>query len=644
MKPVTVQGDLRAAVLQDNYKYEYPDGLDFHPLSELHQTIIGKVQEMLWASRNESMKKEDQWTKSEMVMTASTYRTDEENKLAFEDPRKPISIAVPVSYSIREALLTQTAGTLLASDVYFPVDPMQPEDTPRALLLQNIIQAQAMRSKMELDLITQWSDGLTYGVGILCPQWKREYGLRSVVSPILSNSLDGLNDNVTGYTTDLVNSVIWEGNVLNSIHPRNYLPDPYKQARSIQDAMFVGWMSRESRMSMLAAENQGEGYFNCKYIRYCSGSSGLYKQDTTEQYNSYNNEYHDITPICVTLIPEEWGLGSSIYPEKWMFVIVDMELIIWGSRITFKHNCYPISVCTPNIDYTAFPTAKLDLIQDLQTYISWILNAQIQNWRKTINNVYVVDQENVVVSDVKNVMSQAGGIIRTRKNHFGKGVTDLISQLPTVDVTQNAPNIASYMIGLVERITGASGALQGVLDANAPERRTKAEFQGVTDAARGRLSLLMHIMHATSMRDIGKMLVHNTQQFLSEVKAVRLLGDMPTILMEEYGMQIDPTGTFIIDPLQDLDCDFDIMPIHPGGSMSQDPESAFRLLNFVATNPALAMRYDQQRMFESLARKAGDPMVRNYRVQVMPDQQYMNEVADGNLVPTNKSTSSEGKK
>jgi len=623
------------------YDYDYPEGLNFKPGSELHQEMLNRILDYAADSREAISPRFDSWNKIDHHLTGYVPRTEDETILKMQDSRKPVSVVVPISYAIREALLTNLSAVFF-QDMLFPYEGVGPEDTVGAILFQHLIQQQVMRSGMELDLNTQWADGLSYGLGVLVPRWTREY---SPTAEVLS--MAAMEDGGYGIVEEAGEAysyrrMVWEGNSTETIEPYRYLPDPNVPAHKVQKSRYVGWLSTESYYDLLAREYDGEeGLFNVKYVRTTRGRSflsdemsargdreGLYRDDRQD------TDLVDVIWMYVTLIPSEFGLGSGDYPEKWVFGIANDAVIVKANRIGLSHNQYPITVCCPDYDgYSIAPLSRLEVVYGLQETVDWLLSSRIANLRKTINGVFIIDPFMVNEEDVKRRMSQPGGYFRTRRQNWGRGVENAIKQLEIRDVTANTVMDINYMIGIIERVGGANATFQGAFTEDAPERRTKAEFEGVTRNASARLGHTGRKINIQCVRPLGFMLASHTQQFMSQEAYVKLTGDWPMVLAKEYGLDV-MQDRIRVRP-EDLDIRYDIAPIETKLPASQDGQMMLQLYQTALQNPLLSQRFDLVRMYKSIARRFGERNIDSFEIQVtaMPDQQLLNEAASGNMVP-----------
>jgi hypothetical protein len=206
-------------------------------------------------------------------------------------------------------------------------------------------------------------------------------------------------------------------------------------------------------------------------------------------------------------------------------------------------------------------------------------------------------------------------------------------QLPVADVTKQHIVDSGYISQLIERVSGATQALQGMFQEGAPERRTAAEFRGVDKAARGRLEKNARLIQVMSIKPIAELMASQTIQLRSQDSWVKLSGEWPQRLANEYGQAV-VDGRMSVSP-KDLDVNYDIEVSSDLISNLNDPETMIRLFEIANGSPLIGARADIYRMYKNIARKMGEKNIDDFdlpiNTTVLPDEQVGNMAADGQL-------------
>src|SRR5690606_8308966 len=117
-----------------------------------------------------------------------------------------------------------------------------------------------------LALLTQWADGLTYGLGVVTPTWTREVGYRVVQKPTgIMDWFSGLFFETGEPEKELQEYVSFEGHRLDAIDPWLYFPDPNTPAHLPEDMEYVGWVTPTNTMALLSQEKYTGNIFNAQY-------------------------------------------------------------------------------------------------------------------------------------------------------------------------------------------------------------------------------------------------------------------------------------------------------------------------------------------------------------------------------------------
>ena len=629
---------------KENYNYNYPNGLDLRPGSDLHKSLRTKIWQRARKARNEIQKRFDSWREIDKTLTTYMPLKDKEEDIKNKDNSKPVSIVFPYSYSMLEALLTYLSMAFF-QDPMFQYVGVEDDDTRGAMLMELVIKLHCIKNKVPLNIHTMLRDSLGYGVGITIPEWRKRYGKKPVKSSIIT--LSDLGEEQTDQVT-MVQSLLFEGNALSNIDPYMWLPDPSVSSSDIQKGEFIGWVDRDNYMNLLSEESQpGSSYFNVKYLKSKKNKKSTFALDQSDRQTRHGGSAQlardtanvtspvDTIKMYINLIPKDWKLGPSEYPEKWYFELAADDVIICCEQAEHNHGMYPMSVASPEFDgYSITPIGRMEVLYGLQHTLDFLFNSHVANVRKAINDMLIVDPYLVNIEDLKD--PKPGKLIRLRRPAWGRGVDKVVQQLQVNDITRANIADSAYITQWMDRISGADQSMQGSLRQGGPERLTSAEFQGTRGSAVSRLQRLAMIIGIQAMQDIGTMFAVHTQQYMSQETYVKIVGNYPDHLAALFGGKTN----IRVNP-QDLVVNYDLIVRDgsiPGGNFSSAWIEMFKV---IGTNPELMQQFDISRIFIYIAQQLGAKNVEDFRRnlnrvqgQVMPDQQVMDQVQRGNLVPT----------
>lgn len=616
------------------YDYKYPMGLDLRPWSKLHMKLIDLLMRRARESAEIISQRFDSWNTIDESLTTYIDLTESEERVIDGDDRKPVSIIYPYSYAIMETIL----GYLLAAymqDPIFRYEGRSAEDTIGAVLLEMVIAQQCEYSKIILNFHTLFRDVIAYGFGIVGSNWNVEKGYKIVKTE--SRGFLG-----TKIKKTKVRGTIFEGNELFNIDPYLALPDPNCPIGTAQKGELLGWLERTNFLTLLEDEQNDKDLFNVKYIKHVErkqttiyntddsarGKKSGNTADRTKDNTIFNRT--DVINLNVKLIPNDWGIGNSTYPELWKFRIACDTILIEARPIRLIHNQIPVGIAAPDFDgYSTTPISRLETLYGLQHTLDWLFNAHIANVRKAINDTLIVDPYLINVNDL--TTPRPGGIARLRRPAWGRGVSGAVEQLKVVDVTQGHMVDSNIIKNAMDRVGGVSDFMSGQLRQAGPERLTGQEFQGTQQGGYTRMEKLARLIGAQAFQDIGKQFASNVQQFMSEEAHIKVVGTHKEILMKNFGVNIY-NDRMKVDPM-DLIIDYDVKVRDgtiPGGNYSQ---AWIKLFEIIATSPELQQSFDLPRIFMHIAENNGAKNIHDFvKIQQQPDEQVAQEAQKGNMI------------
>ena len=176
------------------------------------------------------------------------------------------------------------------------------------------------------------------------------------------------------------------------------------------------------------------------------------------------------------------------------------------------------------------------------------------------------------------------------------------------------------MLGIIERISGASDNLMGIQDSGG--RKTATEVRTSAAAAVNRLAYLTRLISAQAGVPMAEQMAINNQQYLSDEFYITVTGEQgaqapirvtPDMLVGDFHFPVHD-GTLPLDRVALLDV----------------WKEMFALI--LQVEP-LASRYDLGKIFERTAELGGIRNIESMRIQQAPDQMVQDQAKAGNLVP-----------
>jgi hypothetical protein len=659
-----IQGSYKggSVIEAKDYKYQYPQKLDLRPGTKVHSKIVNKVMDCAKASWDIMQPRHADWKVIDKTLTSYIHTSEYEKALKKSSPNKPISIVVPHSYSVMETILAYQTKAFLSVNPIFDYDGFSREDIIGAKLLSLLVDQQIRRLKSTLNIHSGLRNGLAYGINASPISWVTKNGRRPRLS---QQSVTSSTGEILKTEDVIINepTMLFEGSKIGTIDPYKYLPDPNVPPHMLQDGEFVGWIDEDSYLNLLSEERTQSGMFNVKYLNYQSyvNITSMFASDSARVKGKGHskdstgatrpitliNMYINIIPAELGLRGESEGNESGDYPEKWLFTLANDSILIFAGYLDLNHNNYPIAINAPDFDgFSIAPISRLEMNAGMQEVLNWLFNSHIQNVRKAINDMFIVDPSLLNMNDIEN--PEPGKLLRLRRAAWGRGVDGAIKQLQVTDVTQNNIAGAINVMDLMNRNSGAVDSLQGIMRSGG-ERRSAAEFNGTFNSAISRLEHLAYITSQMYLTDIAYYCASHTQQLMSQETYVRAIGEWPALLLEEYGEDLNTTA-LSVSP-RDILVDFDVI-FRDGTSMALDSTAGSfwsSMFDRMASNPELNQTFDIVRIFRRLARISGAKDVNQFvrkggsiKAQQIGDTAALAQLKAGNLVPTAEITSTTG--
>lgn len=663
--PIIVPGSLTNtfAHVKDIPKidYDYPYDLDFSPQSALHQRIVSRVMRLADESYSVMQRRHGAWRNVDRMMTGFIPLSDYERQLklrksgneAMASENRPVSIVVPYSYVTHETIMTYMMQALFGAPT-FQYEHTGPEDVLAVKLLELAVDAQVRRFTAPLSMHTSISDSLKYGFGATTFEWDQIWGRRPVMENVIQQDQNGRFLGVVPERTN-ERSLLFEGNRLVPLDPYKLLPDPNVSITDIQRGEFLGWIATPSFYDLLARERDDQAVFNVRYLddTMLRQRQSRFTVDDSDRekrfgggfglaYKTNYTNYITVVHMFVTLIPREWGLPgdeqdnrSGEYPEKWLFSIANDLILVGATRHNLNHGMYPVSTVAPDYDgYSPTPIGRMEMLYGLQEGMNWLYNAHIANVRKAINDMFIVDPSLVVMSDMQR--PGPGKLVRLRRRAWGRGVKDVVMQLSVNDITRSNINDSLYIADIMQRVSAAGDAVQGIVRSGG-ERRSATEYRSTVSNALSRLEYITRLVGMQYVGPLGYMYASQTQQFMSQPMYARIVGQWPQTLQNVYqnvnGLYVNP---------EDILVDFDVM-VKDGSIPSAGSGNAdlyIQLFSQITTNPELAQMFDVPRLFTRIATMLGDKNAYDFvrkggNAVTIPAEQGAIEAAvqQGNLLP-----------
>lgn len=631
------------APVKGKYQYNYPNGLDLQPGSDLHDQLVQEIRVRAREALDIMKPKYSVWDEIDKTMGVFVSLTDAEKAIKDKDARKPLPLVIPAGIAMVETMMAFSIKVFLESTPVHSYTPEEPGDTYGTILLEALVEWQNQQFRNDLAEYKMMRDAYVYGFGVVTPRWTSEWGWKP--------RRPTLDDEIMSYFSQEYRipnewSVLSEGNELVNIDPRLYWPDPNVPIDQPQKAEFVSWMEFTHAMQLLSAEKNNGDFFNCRYLTHFDARSWLIETMPEESVDNvilaggHDKTVEKTHPVHVlwmfiNLVPKDWGLGDSEYPEKWVFGLAGDSVLIQAQPQGLTHNRFPVAVAAPDTngrDIT--PLSRVEMFNPMYRYADWMLASEMEMRRVSANGRFLIDPSLINMHDMADTTRR---FVRARRSQWGKGnLAAAFQQFTTTGPTAGYMNDAAILLQMSKDISGAVDTMQGVMQTHG-ERRSATEARGAHMGANAKMERIAFMISRQAMRDIGYLLGKQTQQLMTRRMSTAVLGSRSLELQREFGI----TANHLFAGPMDIQVGFDCAPrdnMIPSGDYA---DTWVQLFQTISGDPEIRQLFDIPRVFMHLGRILGAKNVQQFLKnggmvvpQIASTEAVMNEAgSNGDFIP-----------
>lgn len=614
--------------------------LNFTP--EQLEWFSNRCRERITMSRNAMSDRYAQWAENEDQFKAyiPTKDADELRKTARKSGEPQYTtIEVPYSYSIAMSMHTYFTSVFLARSPVLQWAGRHGESEMQIQAVEALMDYQLNVGQNVIPLFLWLFDPIKYSVGFVGTYWDKEtvQCRKRVKQP---KTFLGMPIPNTEEVVDIVEEVVgYEGNRCYNIRPQDAFPDPRVTLWNMQKGEFFGRYVELSWSDVFSGAARGK-YFGIDKLRKkkaqgsmerdtgSSNSSELPNADDTFNYYRTGEQEDTARPfiksyeLFVRLIPSEWKLSNSKKEEIWVFTFTDDDFMVFGIEpLGLYHGKFPVDVIEIEPDaYNLFSRSPLEVMKPINDAITWALNSHMYNVRSSLNNQLIYDPSMISSKDLEN--PSPGKRLKLKPAAYGRDVRTVVTQLQVGDVTRGHIGDMQIMAEMLQRMTGVSDNIMGVV--NSGGRKTATEVRQSTTMGINRQKTNCEMISAMGFNPWAQKMLQQTQQFYDAEKKYRIVGDQANFAPNFAMVTPDSIAGF-----------YDLIPVD--GTLPVDRFAQANLwqmmLAQISKVPQIAGGYDLGRIFAYVASLAGLKNVQQFRLQAQDPMALQKSVAAGNSIP-----------
>lgn len=592
--------------------------------SPLHEKVLGRLMDRYRYSCREMSKHYSRFRSAEEQFTAYVPEA-EADKIRKERELKAFKVKVPYAMALAQTYTTYASSVFLGRNPVFQMAATTNGTRANELAVESILNYQVSNNGCRPHLYSWINDPAIYGFSTLAVYWDEEKA-RSGQWVDKPGSFMGIPTGTTKRVFEESEMVIYAGNRWENVSPYCVFPDPrvpivdYQKGEFFGVETYPGWHDiaargdlymnlNEAKQSKFTIEGDRQEMYSHLIVPNASA-------DDTGVKNSVDNK--KVLRMSVDLIPAEWELGNSQRPQKWLFEVVNDSVIIYAEPLGEMHSMHPFVVQTYEIDTKSFiPRGLMDVLRDSSAILNWLFDSHIYNVRKAINNMFVVDPLRINVNDL--LKGDAGRLIRVNPGFQGMDIKSGIQQLQVHDVTQTHMQDVKVVMDIMQKITGINDNMLGQLYQG---RKSATEVRTASSSGANRLQTLCSWQSAVGWEKLARMLVSNTQQYMSNEQKVKIAGG----IMSAEDLTVRP---------EDIVGFYSFIPVD--GTLPIDRFALSQVwqgfLKEAMMIPAFAQKYDIVRLMAYLANLGGINNLKSFELDPASAEQIAADRQAGNLVP-----------
>lgn len=586
--------------------------------SELEKTLKKELDYRVKMGEKAVLRQHDKWKRAEETVLAYVPTSELDTKRnTRRDQGIPAytTIKIPYTYALLMSAHTYWTSVFFARNPVHQYMGRHGETEQQTQALEALIDYQVGSGGAMGPYYVWLYDAGKYGLGVLGTYWDKEI--------FRFSSIDAAAPAQPGQQVAKVQTtretVGFEGNRCYNVSPFDFYPDPRVTIGQFQKGEFCFVRKRISWNDIIRRKTQGY-YTNIDLIKTTLGTtdadtdqkSALERPDMTSIRGDNQGDTHpsvvDAYEFYIELIPADWKLGTSTYPEKWVITITkDLSVVFGCQPLGLMHNQFPFDVMEIEVEaYGQYNRGIPEIMQSLQDTMDWLVNTHFFNTRAVLNNLFIADPTKIVMKDFER--GEPGGIIRMKPEAYGQNIDTFFKQIPIADITGQHISDLGLIQNIGERVLGVNDQIMGALGGSG--RKTATEVRTSTGFGVNRLKTTTEYLSSTAFSPHSQKLVMNSQQFYTAPKKFRIVGS----LAQEAGPSF-----LTVDPGM-IAGFFDFVPVDgvlPVDRMAQANLWKEILMN-VGRVPQIAMSYDLSRIFAWMATIAGLKNINQFKIQVLP--------------------------
>ena len=322
-----------------------------------------------------------------------------------------------------------------------------------------------------------------------------------------------------------IDAIKYEGNRIQNVKPKNFLPDTRKSLTEWESGQFVADEDCWHITNVKELERKGLA-FGVKHVSQMTkeswaarGKSALSSlEDSIGKAKDESDYMVALTEGNVRLIPAKYDLGPEDFPILYTFRLANDRLISLEESNTL-HDSFNYCLAQFSHDNEAKLNEGLsDTIHALQDTITWLYNSRVSSVRNSMDRHLVVNPTHIDTASLE----ARSPIIYTRKNAPLVDLRSLVHQLDIRDTTTGHFQDADNLMKTMQFVTGVNENAMGQVSGG---RRSATENRAANAGAASRMKVILSCAWDTALGPLGRKLSLNQRQGFSPETFRKIFGE-----------------------------------------------------------------------------------------------------------------------
>ena len=558
--------------------------------SPFHQQVLQDCRALVSISRRKMTEYYPQWDKNDEVFRSIRQR--DKLDIAAYERSEPEKMIVPVSFAQIQTFIAFCFSLYMQRDHFYELNGFTAEDDRPAKVGEALLARDLSKNLWEAKLAQFLLDVARFGLGIFKTGWSVEKQMvrKTVEKPAASFMGVQIGKSKTEEVIEWATA--FEGNRISCISPYRFFPDvrlPFTRFQegefcASEDVYSVSQLKQWETEGVIAGVDHikplGKDIAQDRGYRWDTGldPGGALTQGAGLKGDGQTKKTVIITEVQRTIIPKQYEvdgdpLGDEDYPVKYNMWIANDNRVVKCEPLNYLHNEFTYSMAQFVYDNNVLVSAGLsDVIDQLQATISWFINSSITNVRKVIGDKLIVNPAYINMTDLQ----QRRPVIRLTGAASGD-IDRYIKQLALQDVTTTHITDVKTLHDILKMVTGITDSILGEVR---PGKRFATENRNTTTGAASRLKTLASVIFKSALEPLGKQMLSNLRDGLTDETYVRVMG-----------MKGQATPEFVKVKKEDLvgHYDFEVFDGTLPSERFHSAQALEDLLQGLMANPQLAM-------------------------------------------------------